>query len=38
MSLATYESMKKHWIATHPNATHTQYQIAMQKIAKVCKV
>lgn len=38
MSYSRYESLKAQWIATHPNATPQQYQQAMQRIAKVCKV
>jgi len=34
VSYSTYELMKQEWIAKHPNATHEQYQQAMQKLAK----
>lgn len=34
MSYTTYELMKQEWIAKHPNASHQEYQKAMQIIAK----
>lgn len=31
---ALYESMKRAWIATHPDATTEQYQAAMRELAR----
>lgn len=38
MSLSQYEFLKAEWVKTNPNATHQQYQSAMQRIAKHCNV
>jgi hypothetical protein len=38
MSYSQYEFMKAEWIANNPTASHIQYQQAMQRIAKLCKV
>lgn len=35
---ARYEEWKRQWIAAHPNATATEYDIAMQRIARACGV
>ncbi len=33
-SWADYENNKAQWIAKHPDATHEEYEQAMQRIAK----
>lgn len=33
-----YETQKRHWVNSHPEATHTEYQAAMMKIAQGCGV
>lgn len=38
MSYSRYETLKAQWVKDHPDATPKQYQQAMQRIAKVCKV
>ena len=38
MSYQQYEIFKAEWIRKNPNSTPEQYQIAMRKIAKLCKV
>lgn len=35
---ARYESMKAAWIASHPGASHVEYDLAMQRIARECGV
>jgi len=35
---AQYERMKAEWVASHPNATPTEYTEAIRKIAKDCGV
>lgn len=35
---AEYEQRKAGWLRTHPEATSTEYQAAMRKIAKECGV
>ena len=35
---ARYEAWKAHWVATHPDASSREYELAMQSIAKQCGV
>ena len=36
--LALYESLKRQWILCHPNSTPEEYQRAIFRIARLCKV
>lgn len=38
MSYSRYESLKAQWIKDHPEATPEQYQQAMKRIAKACRI
>jgi hypothetical protein len=38
MSIYRYEYLKAQWIKDHPEATPQQYQQAMQRIAKACRI
>lgn len=35
---ARYEELKRRWTTAHPNATATEYDIAIQRIARACGV
>lgn len=35
---ARYAQMKREWVDQHPNATPSEYDAAMRKIAKECGV
>jgi hypothetical protein len=35
---ARFAELKLHWIASNPEATTTQYDVAMQRLARECGV